>query len=80
MNCVGIFADFVFKVVSQLTRVIQPQNKRSIFQRDDISYILYYIYMYSLFELKEFFFDPDNLHIISWENQACTLKIICDFF
>ena len=44
MNCVGIFADFVFKVVSQLTRVIQPQNKRSIFQRDDISYILFHIW------------------------------------
>ena len=43
MNCIRIFADFVFKVVSQLTRVIQPQNKRSIFQRDYISYILYHI-------------------------------------
>ena len=43
MNCIRIFADFVFKVVSQLTRVIQPQNKRRIFQRGDISYISYII-------------------------------------
>ena len=43
MTCIRIFADFVFKVVSQLTRVIQPQNKRRIFQRGDISYISYII-------------------------------------
>ena len=77
MNCIRIFADFVFKVVSQLTRVIRLKTRGAYFKGMiyHISYFIYEIYFWIAGILLW-----SRQPTISEENQARTLKIDCDFF